>query len=81
MSERDLINAELAQREVARGAYRWYLPYVHGAQWKETRMSRFIADNVQDFLEAETGHAYDILVIESPPQHGKLIADDTPVLT
>ena len=36
-------------------------------------MSRFIADNVQDFLEAETGHAYDILVIESPPQHGKSI--------
>ena len=81
MSERDLINAELAQRELARRSYRWYLPYVHGAQWKETRMSRFIADNVQDFLEAETGHAYDILVIESPPQHGKLIADDTPVLT
>ena len=73
MSERDLINAELAQRELARRSYRWYLPYVHGAQWKETRMSRFIADNVQDFLEAETGHAYDILVIESPPQHGKSI--------
>lgn len=69
--ERRRIEAELAQRELARRAYRWYLPYVHGHGWKETRMSRFLADNVQDFLEEKTEHAYDILVIESPPQHGK----------
>lgn len=69
--ERNSINAELAQRELARRSYRWYLPYIHGRAWKETRMSRFLADNVQDFLETDTGHAYDILVIETPPQHGK----------
>lgn len=79
--ERRTINSELAQRELARRSYRWYLPYIHGSAWKETRMSRFLADNIQDFLETDTGHAYDILVIESPPQHGKLLADDTPVLT
>lgn len=26
---------------------------------------------MQTFIEEETGHAYDILVIETPPQHGK----------
>ena len=81
VSELDSINAELALRELARRRYREYLPYVHGSAWKTTRMSRYLADNVQDFLETDTGHAYDILVIETPPQHGKLLADDTPVLT
>ena len=36
-------------------------------------MSEYIAMKVQDFLESDTGHAYDILVIETPPQHGKSI--------
>ena len=71
VSELDSINAELALRELARRRYREYLPYVHGSAWKTTRMSRYLADNVQDFLETDTGHAYDILVIETPPQHGK----------
>ena len=34
-------------------------------------MSEFLANEVQDFIETETDHAYDILVIETPPQHGK----------
>lgn len=34
-------------------------------------MSSFIAERVQGFLETDTGHAYDILIIETPPQHGK----------
>lgn len=71
MSELDLINAELARRELARRDYRQYLPYVHGAMWKKTRMSDYIAQRVQAFLTAETGNAYDILVVKTPPQHGK----------
>lgn len=63
--------AELARRELARRRYAAYLPLVNGAAWKDTRLSRFLADRVQAFLEEETGHAYDILVIETPPQHGK----------
>lgn len=63
--------AELARRELARRRYAAYLPLVNGAAWKDTRLSRFLADRVQAFLEKETGHAYDILVIETPPQHGK----------
>lgn len=67
------ITAELARRELARRFYCEYLPYVQGKTWKKTRMSQYISTRVQDFLEAETGHAYDILVIETPPQHGKSI--------
>ncbi len=34
-------------------------------------MSRYIAEELQHFVETDTGHAYDILIIEAPPQHGK----------
>lgn len=67
----DLIRKELARRELARRDYRQYLPYVHGAMWKRTRMSEYIAGRVQEFLTADTGNAYDILVVKTPPQHGK----------
>ena len=63
--------AELDRRELARRRYGAYLQLVNGAAWKDTRLSRFLADRVQALLEEETGHAYDILVIETPPQHGK----------
>lgn len=71
MSDFDIIQAERAARELARRRYRSYLPYVHGQAWVKTRMSEFLADRVQSFIEAKTGNAYDILVIETPPQHGK----------
>lgn len=65
------IRKELAFRELARRRYRTYLSYAHGPGWKPTRMSNYIADRVQAFVEEDTGHSYDILVIETPPQHGK----------
>lgn len=71
MSDYDIIQAELANRELARRRYRSYLPYVHGSAWVRTRLSEFLADRVQSFIEKNTGNAYDILVIETPPQHGK----------
>ena len=64
-------SAELASRELARRHYSHYLPYVQGKSWKRTRMSEFLANEMEEFIETETGHAYDILIIESPPQHGK----------
>lgn len=71
MTQEDELLRELAHRELARRNYGAYLAYVHGATWKETRMSKYIAKRVQEFLDAKTGNAYDILVIETPPQHGK----------
>ncbi len=65
------IVGELARRELARRHFSEYLAYVQGPDWKRTRLSEFLAARVQDFLERRSGHAYDILVIETPPQHGK----------
>lgn len=66
--------AELARRELARRDYGAYLALTQGQGWKETALSRLLARSVQRFLEADTGHAYDILLIETPPQHGKSTA-------
>jgi len=63
--------AELANREMAKRHFRNYLPYSHAGVWKDTRLSRYLADTVQEFVETNTGNAYDILIIECPPQHGK----------
>lgn len=67
----DLLYKEQMKRMLAQKSYADYLALVHGRLWKKTRMSTYIADRVQEFLETDTGHAYDILVIETPPQHGK----------
>ena len=66
--------AELARRELARRDYRTYLALSQGPGYVETGLSRFLAEAVQRFLETDTGHAYDILLIETPPQHGKSTA-------
>ena len=68
---KELITAELAKRELARRYYSEYLPYAYGDSWIRTKMSGFLAKKIQSFIEADTGHAYDILIIECPPQHGK----------
>lgn len=73
ISDAEFIRRERAKRELARRWFRWYLYYVFGDSWKKTRMSDFLADKVQEFVEKDTGNAYDILVIETPPQHGKSI--------
>ena len=65
--------AELARRELARRYYSEYLAYAYGDSWIRTRLSSFLARKIQDFIETDTGHAYDILIIECPPQHGKSV--------
>ena len=66
-----MVLRELARRELARRDYGEYLAYCQGNGWKRTNFSEFLARKVQEFLETDTGHAYDILLIETPPQHGK----------
>lgn len=70
LSEFDLIRAEVASRELARRRYSYYLSYTTPG-WIPTRFSNFLADQVQSFVTTDTGNAYDILVVETPPQHGK----------
>jgi len=71
LSDREYLEREIARRKLARKSYKRYLYYVHGALWHRTRMSDFLAEQVQKFVETDTGNAYDILIIKTPPQHGK----------
>ena len=71
LSDRAYLKREMARRELARKSYKRYLYYVHSPTWVRTKMSDFLADTVQQFVETTTGNAYDILLIETPPQHGK----------
>ncbi len=66
-----VIRAELIRRELARRNYAAWLRLTGGPMWIPTRFSDFLAREAQAFLEADTGNAYDILVLETPPQHGK----------
>ena len=68
---REIILRELAKREMARRYYQNYLQFVHGAAWIPTRFSNYLAREIQNFLESKTNHAFDILILETPPQHGK----------
>ena len=65
---------ELARRELARRSYGEYLALVQGPGWKRTALSSYLAREIQSFLETPSALAYDILVIETPPQHGKSTA-------
>ncbi|MBQ6987399.1 MAG: phage terminase large subunit, partial [Oscillibacter sp.] len=66
-----VIRAELIRRELARRNYAAWLRLTGGPMWIPTRFSEFLAREAQAFLEASTGNAYDILILETPPQHGK----------
>ncbi len=71
MTARENIRAELARRELARRSYIEYLAYVGGEGWKRTRFAEYVARELQEFVETNTENAYDILILETPPQHGK----------
>lgn len=66
-----LIRMELVRRELARRNFEDYLALVHRPGWIRSRFSAFVAHEIQAFLESDTGNAYDILILETPPQHGK----------
>ena len=57
--------------ELMRSSYAAYCYFVHKDKWIDTRFHRYLANKVQTFVEAETGNPYDILVLSTPPQHGK----------
>ena len=71
LSPRGRLRREKARRALARTSFRRYLYYIYGPAWVRTRLSDFLAEEVQRFVQEQTGNAYDILVIQTPPQHGK----------
>jgi len=42
--------------------------------WKRGKHLVFLCDRVQEFVETDTGNAYDIMVLNLPPQHGKTLS-------
>ena len=48
-----------------------YVKHVHEGRWEASRFHKFLCNEVQSFIETETGNPYDILIIHTPPQHGK----------
>jgi predicted phage terminase large subunit-like protein len=62
---------EEVTRELARRNFGEYVELVHDGRYTHGRFTRYLTDKVQEFIEAKTGNAYDILVLSVPPQHSK----------
>lgn len=65
------MNAVDTYRAVLQTDYGEYVKHVHHGSWKKTPFHRFLCGYVQNFVERETDKPYEILVITTPPQHGK----------
>ena len=50
----DSFSSELAKRELARRHYADYLAYAYGESWIRTKLSSFLADRIQSFIETKT---------------------------
>lgn len=59
------------KKELCRRVYSDYVEYVHEGRWIKGKAVSYICDKVQEFIEKDTSHAFDILVLSIPPQHGK----------
>lgn len=83
-----MYNEQEAYLQNVQATYRYYCFHVHndGREskdwlWIPSKFHMFLCDKVQEFVEKKTDKAYEILILNTPPQHGKLIADNEPVLT
>lgn len=76
--------AQEALTQAIQGSYKAYCLYVHNLdfmnnpsakeedmKWKPSRFHQDLCDRVQEFIEKPTDKAYEILIINTPPQHGK----------
>lgn len=59
--------------KLMRESYTAYCYFVHKGLWFDTKFHIFLANKVQAFTATKTGNPYDILIISTPPQHGKSI--------
>lgn len=65
------MNDSKALFQLAKEDFKSYCYLVHRRVWKPGRMVSFLCETIQNFVQENTGHAYDILVLSVPPQHGK----------
>lgn len=63
----ELIEDEIRIRQARKNLLDYEL-YVH-PNYKVSKFHKFLCEKVQSFLEEETGHAIDILLLSVPPQH------------
>jgi predicted phage terminase large subunit-like protein len=61
---------ELQRRQIIDN-YAKYVEHVHEGRWIVSKHLSFLCDEIQRFIEANTGNPYDILILQMPPQHGK----------
>ena len=61
---------ELLRRE-SRDDYLSYCVYAHEGRFVRTAAMTYICREVQAFIQADTGRAFDVLIVTMPPQHGK----------
>lgn len=78
------IKPENAYLQAVQGIYKAYCFHVHNSgyamntnsteddiKWKPSAFHKDLCDRVQEFIEKPTDKAYEIMIISTPPQHGK----------
>lgn len=70
---------KIAGSRAVKESYLSYVELVHttvneATDWKRSRHLIYVCDEIQKFVESDTGNAYDIMVLNLPPQVGKSMA-------
>ena len=78
------LKPENAYKQAVQGIYKNYCFHVHNLtyvtnpeagekdiKWRPSRFHKDLCDRVQEFVEKPTDRAYEIMIISTPPQHGK----------
>lgn len=78
------LKPENAYLQKVQDTYRYYCFHVHNTgfanndnakeadiKWKPSKFHKDLCDRVQAFVEKPTDKAYEILILSTPPQHGK----------
>lgn len=73
-----MLHEQEAYLKNVQATYRYYCFHVHNNGrteaewlWYPSRFHQFLCDKVQEFVERPTDKAYEILILNTPPQHGK----------
>lgn len=71
-----MLSAQNAYLQNVQANYRFYCYHAHNTGrddllWVPSKFHRFLCDKAQEFIEKPTDKAYEILILNTPPQHGK----------